>query len=311
LKHKGCNSVSNGGNSSAQKIKYQGQELEEELGKNTYAFQWRDYDPAIGRFNKIDRFAEKYNRISPYAFTANNPIFFNEIKGDSINVKSIQRYDTANGTNHTQNIITDLNEQTGYTFEVNGTGQLVYKTDDDGNAVVSTTTDADGNTTQNGSAEARKMMKHAVSTTNQAYARITTTSNSGVRPTGGSLINLNPNQINSFVSGVNNVNSKTMGWGMTFMHESQHSNVAEGGAVSHGREKTTFGRTGTVVDRMNTVRSELNAQGGNYGIRTSYRGLYFNPTTRKPIYIPFNSSSKSRMSGGNTPSSSSMFIQIR
>jgi len=63
---------------------YQGQEHEEELGKNTYAFQWRDYDPAIARFNKIDRFAEKYASINPYHFTSNNPIRFNEIKGDSL-----------------------------------------------------------------------------------------------------------------------------------------------------------------------------------------------------------------------------------
>ena len=64
--------------------KFQGQELEEELGKNTYAYQWRDYDPAIGRFGKVDRFADKYLAISPYAFTANNPISFIEVKGDSI-----------------------------------------------------------------------------------------------------------------------------------------------------------------------------------------------------------------------------------
>src|SRR5690606_22183436 len=72
------------------KYKYQGQELEEEFGKNTYAYQWRDYDPAIARFNKIDRFSEKYYSISPYAFTANNPIYFKEIKGDSINVADLR-----------------------------------------------------------------------------------------------------------------------------------------------------------------------------------------------------------------------------
>ena len=27
------------------------------LSKTTYAYQWRDYDPVITRFNKIDRFA--------------------------------------------------------------------------------------------------------------------------------------------------------------------------------------------------------------------------------------------------------------
>lgn len=72
------------GNSTAEKFKFQGQELEEELGKNTYAYQWRDYDPALGRFNKIDRFAEKYQSMTPYHFTANNPIRFVEIAGDSI-----------------------------------------------------------------------------------------------------------------------------------------------------------------------------------------------------------------------------------
>jgi RHS repeat-associated protein len=64
--------------------KFQGQELEVEFGKNTYAYQWRDYDPAIGRFNKIDRFAEKYYSVTPYHFSANNPVFFMEINGDSI-----------------------------------------------------------------------------------------------------------------------------------------------------------------------------------------------------------------------------------
>ncbi|WP_208295873.1 DUF6443 domain-containing protein [Maribacter caenipelagi] len=84
LEHKGYNNVVNGTENNYQT--FQGQELEEELGKNTLAYQWRDYDPAIGRFNKIDRFAEKYYSHSPYHFAANNPIMFVDIKGDSINV---------------------------------------------------------------------------------------------------------------------------------------------------------------------------------------------------------------------------------
>ena len=85
LKHKGYNNVvSSNGNSVAQKKKFAGEEFEDELGKNTVAFQWRDYDPALGRFNKIDRFAEKYGNHSPYAFTKNNPIRFREIAGDSL-----------------------------------------------------------------------------------------------------------------------------------------------------------------------------------------------------------------------------------
>ena len=81
LEHKGYN------NNIVQENNYKtfmGQEEEKELGKNTYAFQWRDYDPAIGRFNKIDRFAEKYVNHSPYGFAKNNPIRYREIAGDSI-----------------------------------------------------------------------------------------------------------------------------------------------------------------------------------------------------------------------------------
>ena len=87
LKHKGYNNVVNGSENKYQT--YNGKELEEELGKNTLAYGWRDYDPAIGRFNKIDRFAEKYLSISPYNYTANNPIRFVDIAGDSINLGNL------------------------------------------------------------------------------------------------------------------------------------------------------------------------------------------------------------------------------
>ena len=89
LKHKGYNNVVNGRENNY--MTFQGQEHEEELGKDTYAFQWRDYDPAIGRFNKIDRFSEKYSDNSPYNFTKNSPIFFKEIAGDSINVSDLYK----------------------------------------------------------------------------------------------------------------------------------------------------------------------------------------------------------------------------
>lgn len=68
------------------KYKYNGKELEDELGKNTYAYGWRDYDPAIGRFNKMDRFSEKYHTLTPYGYAGNNPILFNDIQGDSIGI---------------------------------------------------------------------------------------------------------------------------------------------------------------------------------------------------------------------------------
>ena len=109
---------------------YQGQELEEELGKNTLAFQWRDYDPAIARFNKIDRFAELYDPVSPYSFTANNPIAFREIKGDSLQV-------TSNDRANIDATVNEVNSGLGgfYNFEVDEDGNAsISKTDQDGKA---------------------------------------------------------------------------------------------------------------------------------------------------------------------------------
>lgn len=68
------------------KYKYNGKELQDELGLNVYAYGWRDYDPAIGRFLKMDRFSEKYYDVNPYQYCVNNPIRFIDIKGDSISV---------------------------------------------------------------------------------------------------------------------------------------------------------------------------------------------------------------------------------
>ena len=70
------------------KYKYNGKELQDELNLNVYAYGWRDYDPAIGRFNKIDRFAEKYASLSTYSYTANNPIIYVDVQGDSIRVSN-------------------------------------------------------------------------------------------------------------------------------------------------------------------------------------------------------------------------------
>ncbi len=85
LKHKGYNSGTSAlGNSVANRWKFANEEFEDDLDKNTVAYQWRDYDPAIGRFNKLDRFAEKYVHLTPYQFAANNPNFFREINGDSL-----------------------------------------------------------------------------------------------------------------------------------------------------------------------------------------------------------------------------------
>ncbi|WP_276681725.1 RHS repeat domain-containing protein [Empedobacter brevis] len=80
--------IGNTSGSANYKYRYNGKELQEELNLNLYDYGARNYDPAIGRFFNIDRFAEKYTTTTPYHYTKNNPIYFVDFKGDSLIINS-------------------------------------------------------------------------------------------------------------------------------------------------------------------------------------------------------------------------------
>lgn len=71
--------VSSFGNSTAQKFKYNGKELNESLGLNLYEMDFRQYDPAIGRFNVIDPIT--HYSLSPYVAFDNNPVYWADPSG--------------------------------------------------------------------------------------------------------------------------------------------------------------------------------------------------------------------------------------
>jgi RHS repeat-associated protein len=58
------------------KYKYNGKELQDELGLNFYDYGMRNYDPAIGRWSNIDPLAEKFSNTSGYVYALNNPVYF-------------------------------------------------------------------------------------------------------------------------------------------------------------------------------------------------------------------------------------------
>ncbi len=71
-------------NAGMQPYKYNGKELDRMHGLDTYDYGARQYDPILGRWDRMDPLCEKYYSISPYAYCANNPVRYIDPDGKII-----------------------------------------------------------------------------------------------------------------------------------------------------------------------------------------------------------------------------------
>lgn len=97
-------------NNTVNRFELQGKERDETFGLRRVNFGARSYNPTIGRLDKVDNFADKYDYMSSYQYCANNPLRFTEVNGDSLTMS----YFDAGG--NSQKINYGFTESGGYGF---------------------------------------------------------------------------------------------------------------------------------------------------------------------------------------------------
>jgi len=217
--------------------------------------------------------------MTPYQYGANNPIKFIDINGDSIDISLFMRVDKAFGTSYTQTLKNDLAEATGLQISEKN-GFLQYT--DTGSS--------------KGSLKARKFLKGII---DSKVDKVTVNMRLSKSKAGGNVVLLGKNQIEGFVKGTpSDLNDKTMGWGMTFLHELHHTNA--GGGLGDVADKRDFASTGPTVDSVNEMRKELDSNpqsSGNkpYGIRKHYNSITGdNGLTKTNFKYPYTKKGKTK-----------------
>ncbi len=66
------------------KEQFSGKPFDDEIGLNYFGSRY--FNPDVGRFISSDKYSFKYPAMTPYQYAANNPIYFIDINGDSLDV---------------------------------------------------------------------------------------------------------------------------------------------------------------------------------------------------------------------------------
>ena len=93
--------------SDVQSRKYNGKELDKMHGLNTYDYGARQYNPVLGRWDRVDPLSEKYCDVSPYTYCGNNPV--NAVDPDGRKIVMAQN-NSQEYNNQYNNAITYLKE---------------------------------------------------------------------------------------------------------------------------------------------------------------------------------------------------------
>ena len=266
--------------------KFNGKELDEETG--LYYYGARYMNPRLSIWYATDPMQEKYPNITSYAYCAGNPVRFVDTTGKEVDLESFIYFETVNNLNYREQLVNDLSFESGLSIRINDSNRLEYEKDEKGNAVI--LLDNDGR--ELGSITAREHLMTIIDSEDVISLSGTI---KGGSATSKNSIRLDVLQILSFINGSNNIDPRTLGFGMTFLHESLHTLVC-GHLIDW---KGSFG-TGDVVDKMNIIRSELNDKGFDFGQRFHYKSQQIGDYQ----YIGFDKPSTGFIMSGIMPNSS-------
>ena len=265
---------------------FNAKEFDEETGM--YYYGARYYEPRLSLWMSVDRFTEKYPQLSAYCYCAENPIKFEDFRGDSLNMSIVKMMDKRYFTNNLDKITEDLKLITGLDITVSG-DYMQYEKDAHGNPIY-----------DQGSETARKFLMEIIDGPN---IDVFVTNKRSVTPNGGNQVGLSASQIEDFIENTYNLNTATLGWGMTLLHELHHT--GPGGSMVDTDE--LYG-TGDVVNAMNVIRQELNMQWKNFGQRLNYKSVIPNEGATNS-YLPFDQSSLNCIKEGVAPCVFSEYIK--
>ena len=116
---------------SKQPYKYNGKELDMENSLNTYDYEARLLSVAVPRFTTMDPHAERYYSISPYVYTANNPLRYIDPTGKDYwstnDPEEIRNFINILKLNPNRNTFQDFNYSSwDHATDAEFTGNLTY-----------------------------------------------------------------------------------------------------------------------------------------------------------------------------------------